>query len=88
MSIQPTESASDAVEWADPPPRPGDWSTPEALDALRANPGRWAIVARDVKWPSGSDVWQKGHPDFEVTNRGPMFGPYTVYVRYVGEVSP
>lgn len=81
-----------SIEWGVPPPSsqghssPGRsqvW-TPAVLAALRANPGRWAIVARDAKHNWTFMAWARRNPGFEVTSRGPAGGPLTIYARYVG----
>lgn len=82
------------IVWADPPPKVGGIghsgaTFPRATeDALRANPGRWALVAKGVAlssvgWLSAS------RPGFEFTSRraglGYPKGRGDIYARFVGD---
>jgi hypothetical protein len=82
------------IVWADPPPkacgsRRASATFPRATeDALRAHPGRWALVAKDVAlssvgWLSAS------RPGFEFTSRsaglGYPKGRGDLYARFVGD---
>lgn len=79
----------DDVEWKEPPPH--DTRLDDVVRALRANPGRWARVAKDASITMFNSPWWAplaDLPDFEyerVKSGDSFIGPFDIYVRYVGE---
>lgn len=90
-----------SLNFADPPPRRRrpKYMTPEVCAELRANPGRWALLAAGVT-PSARQAvreWCIRHPGYEMTQRSAGSGPYPegavqsegpvfdIYVRWAGE---
>ncbi len=82
------------IVWADPPPKVGGIGRPSRIfprateDALRAHPGRWALVAKEV--PSSVVGWlSESRPGFEFTSRraglGYPKGRGDIYARFVGD---
>lgn len=79
-----------AIQWKTPPEAPKQTYSPasdtqEIIDALRANPGTWALVKEDT-YPNITTRWKK-RPGFEAKSSkvGKTNGKFDVYVRYVGE---
>ena len=87
-------SDTTTIVWADPPPKAGghrsDGATfPRATeDALRAHPGRWALVAKGVSLSSPGWL-SASRPGFEFTSRsaglGYPKGRGDLYARFVGD---
>ena len=82
------------IEWAAPPASrkgaPTFWD-PELLDTLRANPGRWALVAKNHPNASILTSLKRTSTEFEAVSRraGSIDGKqtYDIYARYVGASS-
>ena len=79
-----------SIEWAEPPAsgsnRTGTVFTAEVVAALRANPGRWALVKKSHRGRAVAALFAKRHPEFEATTRKQPGGMFDIYARYVGEV--
>lgn len=80
---------TDSIEWAEPPPRRNSLDKYVALrEALRARPGEWAVLKRDAAQSYSTQIIQRpAWAGFETTARTQENGRFTVYVRYVGEVT-
>lgn len=76
------------IEWAEPPPpKAGPHSsvfTEQVLAALRANPGKWALIKRDHPNAQSAADYPKRHPEFETTARGSN-KHFDIYARYIGD---
>ena len=79
-----------AIQWKTPPVAPKQGYSPEAetqeiMDALRSNPGNWALIKEDT-YPNTTSRWKK-RPGFEAKSSkvGKTNGKGDVYARYVGE---
>ena len=86
-------SDTTAIVWADPPPKAGgrrpSATFPRATeDALRAHPGRWALIAKDVA-ASAAGWLSESRPGFEFTSRsaglGYPKGRGDIYARFIGD---
>lgn len=77
------------VTWAEPPPKAvikeRDPSVVMALEAVRLNPGKAAIIKRVSKNNVGSTMrrWRSWYPDIEFTSRREATGLYAIYARTV-----
>lgn len=69
------------IVWAEPPRTTKKWGP--VLDALRANPGRWALIAQNVSHGQASYFKSKG---FEVSSKtaelGYKKGNADIYARW------
>lgn len=81
------------IVWEDPAPAvagvgaPGKYA--EVLEALKANPGRWALIARNER-TGGLNSWLRGKGYEVVTRsagRGYERGYADIYARYVEDVN-
>jgi hypothetical protein len=79
-----------AIQWKNPPAAPKQEykladDTQQIIEALRSNPGEWALIKEDVN-PNVTTSWKK-RPGFEAKSSkiGKTNGKYDVYARYVGE---
>lgn len=88
-----TKTTAPAIVWADPPKQnrgtADAWA--DEAQALRDNPGKWAILAAGRPSPSSSQGFRNGalkafQPKgaFESRSAKNTSGTYDVYVRYVG----
>lgn len=68
-----------AVVWKEPPPSRGSHRPPEYVEVLRANPGRWGVVAI-TKHPSTATSIKKRW-GFETAARRMVDGRYEIYAR-------
>lgn len=80
------------VTWQEPPARPKQTYTPDPetiaiIEALQANPGKWALIKTDT-YPNITSRWKK-RPGIEAksSNVGKDNGKWDVYARYIGEAA-
>lgn len=76
------------IKWQEPPAdgRTGHAAFQSTLEALRSNPGRWALVAEGVSASRAHTI--KSKPGYEATVRKSATGnggKYDLYARFVGE---
>ncbi len=80
------------ITWQDPPPAERGRThrfAPDILAALRANPGRWALVIEGHTNSSVATHFRRRNPEYEVSVRSVRDTHprrYDIYARYVGEV--
>lgn len=81
------------IVWEDPTPavgnRKGNSKYAEVLEALKANPGRWALIARNER-VGGLNGWlrRKGYETVSRSaGRGYERGYADIYARYIEDVN-
>lgn len=75
------------IVWEEPPPQPRSdrGAVREFVDALKANPGKWAKYPRDFSNPSTAYQNQRRYPGSDWSSRSNSDGTYTYYARWIGE---
>lgn len=75
--------------WQDPPSRRGgigkDYS--RVIDELKANPGRWALVIKDMKTTAAPAAFRQAKCE-ATTRRNPDGKTWSVWVRYPATPAP
>jgi hypothetical protein len=69
------------MEWIDPPPPHRTYFDEAVRSELRANPGKWACIARGKSSPNGG--LSRRYPEYQFTSRSHN-DQHDVYARYVG----
>jgi hypothetical protein len=77
------------ILWQDPPPKV-DSRHAATLAALKANPGRWALLLADRTSSTAGTAWKKLGCEVEVSRKNPGETPpkYDVYARWPDSPAP